>query len=1422
MKKSLSLLLLAVCSVIQLMAAQIVGSSVLPDAGRPDHLYTMVSGNGYYANAVTAPTQTKDNYGLFAFYEVDGVSNAYYVYSYKAKKWLGYDAAAAYSNGTGFVKLTDQKPEGRYFKMNNFSGDYWELQPYTTSGGNDKYLNWFQGIGNANPLDGNVTLGLWQDSGSKDGGSKWQIEEVVLVTYHYQLILPEGVSVTIAGTTYKDGDVYTTEEALKRGDIMVPAKEGKFVVVSINDAAQTVTVAYADVPSQPDTETYTQAWVYPLQQTAVGTASLTQDGDAYTLSNRVLAASFVKVGESLYFAGSKAMNLEPGTEPFTIAFGSGTTVPASAMKLNTLEMTDLNADPQAVGGAEHFAGKALVAKYEYTYNDARILIVWKAVLRDGSHYLRTEMELTGEGDVDMYNVIPMIYNVDSKAAGSAPAVVGNTRGAVLMSNRIFAGLENPVGYNSVGESAGAEDVWDETSSETTSLTPSSWGVVEDGKVPPRVTEATGAAYPDVLAYTRSITLQEGQKVEVTVEYKSGNHRLNFGGADLTDAAGDIVASDYHSGFSGGQKQDNSFTFTAPYGGTFNLRVFIEQKTESVDATSTMTVKVFTAKEGAVVNTDVVGMQGLWSRNTTLADGETWKISAVVGLVAQDGTEASADIHRSQKRRSFLAYSERERAVPWRPNPCYISWYELNIDRNNAADPTKNMTSDQVVNVLKQWKTNFYDRYGVAPNSFVIDDGWDEYGTWTFHSAFPNEMRDMAAVAAEMGAGVGAWLGPVGGYGTSGNYRRQYWNDKGGMVLSNPAYYATFKAAAENLVKNQGDFRFFKFDGISAQFSAVGPNAGDQGNEDAEGIIRLERFVREELRRDIFFNTTVGTWASPFWYHYTDATWRQEGDYGTIGNNSIDRENWITYRDHLVYQNYVSNSPICPINTLMTHGFILSSHGQVSKNMDYEACRREMRCAFACGSGMVELYNDYPLMNSIKDGRLWADLAECIKWQRRNADVLPDAHWVGGNPWNGSTTAVYGWAAWNGKKATLTLRNGGNAAKSYTFTLREVLNIPQNVSGSIILSKSFGEQDALSGLTEGVAIDIDRTLTVSLPGSSVFCFDGVSAEEKVVKVAALEVVAETDEATVEVGKTLVLRAEIQPANPTFPAIVWSCDDTTVAEVSGGLVVGKKEGQVSVTAAATDGSDVVGTFVVKVVRNTDPVPDPEDYAVNFDKNASAVRADRALQSVTLTSATDGEQTLNISQSRPYVDMSSERLTCKAGEALNVAFGYLGGWMNGYVFIDLDHDKQFSFKEGSTDQSGTEVMTFSFYSGNFNDDSAGYNSAGTYIAGDGRNTLQCPPFAAPSQAGEYRIRFKVDWNSVDPGGQRAADGTCTGANGILANGGGILDATLVVESADGIRHAATTTTAAAPCYDLSGRRLYVPAERGAYICDGKKVIR
>lgn len=673
---------------------------------------------------------------------------------------------------------------------------------------------------------------------------------------------------------------------------------------------------------------WAQAVIFP-QKKQPGVAKITQKANSYQLANKVLKASFINTGGKFYFNGCSELGLQPSTELFKVLLGDGKTVTASEMKLEDVKMVTLAENPSAATASLRYAGKALEVRFTYE----ELSIVWRAVLRNGSHYLRTEMDIQAAKDLPMKGIVAMNYLVAKNSAYTAPEVVGNTRGAILASNHIFAGLETPMGLNS--------------------------------------------------------SKDEGNATHI---------------------------------------------------------------------------------------------EGLWRRNTTLKAGKTWNISSVVGLVAP-----------KQLRRSFLAYSERERAVAWRPYPVYISWYELNIDRNNAPAPSYkgDMTVEQCADVVSHWKTHFYDKYQMAPKAFVWDDGWDQYGTWTFNPNFPNGFDEPANEAKQMGTGIGAWLGPVGGYGQSGEYRRAYWRSKGGMQLSNEDYYNFFIRCCTNMI-DRYDFRFFKFDGISAQASAIGPDEGTRGEENAEAIISIERAVRQK-RPDIFLNTTVGTWASPFWFHFTDAVWRQEGDYGEAGDQGTDRERWITYRDRLVYQNFIQRSPVCPINTLMTHGFILSRWGAVSKNMDYDGIVREMRCAFACGSGMVELYNDYKLMDEIKDnqgnaGALWKDLAECIKWQQEQADVLPDAHWVGGNPWDGKKANVYGWAAWNGKKSVLTLRNPSTSTQTFTTTLREALDIPAYVRGKITLTHAFNQAE-LDGMPINKAIDIDTPLVLNLPGSSVFIYNG---------------------------------------------------------------------------------------------------------------------------------------------------------------------------------------------------------------------------------------------------------------------------------------------------------------------------------------------
>ena len=619
---------------------------------------------------------------------------------------------------------------------------------------------------------------------------------------------------------------------------------------------------------------------------------------------------------------------------------------------------------------------------------------------------------------------------------------------------------------------------------------SSWADIADSEVPNRVVEA-GCTSNNARIMEQMITIKSAGELSVNFDYTTGANKLIIAGVDLIDEAGNVAVDDYHAGETGNSDSNNTYTINVFAPGTYTIRYFVNN-TEPLTSSGNVTISLRVDYTLHLVAPETTPIKGMWRRQTTLAAGTKWDVSAVVGLMAP-----------GQARRSFLAYSERERAVPWRAVPAYISWYEININRNNAAPGEEHTNTDETkcLPIVEEWKKQLFDVYGEAPYAFVWDDGWDEYGTWEFHSGFPEGFTNMDKVGREMGAGQGAWLGPVGGYGTSGGYRRAYWSDKGGMQLSNPAYYKVFVNAVTNLLHTYGyDFRFFKFDGISAQFSSVGPDAGATGEENAEAIIMAEKVLRS-IKEDVFLNTSVGTWASPFWFQYTDAVWRQEKDDGTIGNNSNSRESWITYRDRLVYQNFVQNSPLCPINTLMTHGFIFTEYGgPASFDRSWRAVVNELRCAFACGSGMVELYNDYKLTNELVNpatgnaGELWGEIAACMKWQRENSDVLPDIHWVGGNPWTGAKAEIYGWAAWNAQKAVMTLRNGANDAQSIKLTLREALDIPAYVKegSTITLSHAFADQSSIegfSGVDMNTPINIDAELTITLPGSSVFVFNG---------------------------------------------------------------------------------------------------------------------------------------------------------------------------------------------------------------------------------------------------------------------------------------------------------------------------------------------
>ena len=383
----------------------------------------------------------------------------------------------------------------------------------------------------------------------------------------------------------------------------------------------------------------------------------------------------------------------------------------------------------------------------------------------------------------------------------------------------------------------------------------------------------------------------------------------------------------------------------------------------------------------------------------------------------------------QMRRGFLDYLESERAHPYRTFLHYNSWYDIGFGERYDATA--------VESVIRAFGAELVEKRGVKIDSFLLDDGWDEpRSLWRVDSGFSRGFAPLSKDAKQFGAALGVWLSPWGGYNKAKQIRLEYGTKEGfeantgGFALSGPKYFARFRDVSKEFIQRDG-VNQFKIDG-TGNVNSVFP--GSQFDSDFAAAISLI----EDWRRwkpDIYVNLTSGTYPSPFWLQYADSIWRGGEDHGFAGVGSW-RERWITYRDAETWRGVVQAGPLFPLNSVMLHGVIFArqaEHLDTDPNGDFV---NEVHSYFGSGTQLQELYISHELMPT-KD---WDLLAEAAKWSRRNADVLRDTHWVGGNP---GKLEVYGWASWSPRAGILTLRNPSDQPQSIDLDATGVFDLPQD-------------------------------------------------------------------------------------------------------------------------------------------------------------------------------------------------------------------------------------------------------------------------------------------------------------------------------------------------------------------------------------------
>ncbi len=438
------------------------------------------------------------------------------------------------------------------------------------------------------------------------------------------------------------------------------------------------------------------------------------------------------------------------------------------------------------------------------------------------------------------------------------------------------------------------------------------------------------------------------------------------------------------------------------------------------------------------------------RELPLKKGQTVRYSLVIG-VSPPG----------QMRRGFLNYVERERAHPYRTFLHYNSWYDIGYGKPYGATA--------VLDVIDAFGTELVRKRGVKLDSFLLDDGWDNpRSIWHLNSGFPDGLAPVNRAAEKYGAAAGVWLSPWGGYEEAKQERLDFGRangfetNEGGFALSGPKYYAKFREVSLDFIQKDG-VNQFKIDG-TGNVDSVFP--GSNFDSDFAAAISLIQDWRAK-KPNLYVNLTTGTYPSPFWLRYADSIWRGGDDHSFAGVGSW-REKWITYRDADTYQNVVRAGPLFPLNSLMLHGLIYARQAEHLDSDPGNDFKNEVHSYFGSGTQLQELYISHALLSKND----WDLLAEAANWSRRNAEVLRDTHWVGGDP---AKLEVYGWAAWSPAKAILTLRNPSDQRQSISIDLGRAFELPPKAPRRF-LARSPWKQDS-GGTPASLTAGREHTFTL---------------------------------------------------------------------------------------------------------------------------------------------------------------------------------------------------------------------------------------------------------------------------------------------------------------------------------------------------------
>ena len=188
------------------------------------------------------------------------------------------------------------------------------------------------------------------------------------------------------------------------------------------------------------------------------------------------------------------------------------------------------------------------------------------------------------------------------------------------------------------------------------------------------------------------------------------------------------------------------------------------------------------------------------------------------------------------------------------------------------------------------------------------------------------------------------------------------------------------------------------------------------------------------------------------------------------------------------------------------------------------------------------------------------------------------------------------------------------------------------------------------------------------------------------------------------------------------------------------------------------------MTEVDKNLYTAYDDAAYVPNFTGSKAT---DRPLNGVSLNGSSVGNYSLSLTndqKSQLYVNATTTtEFVVYTGEEITPVTSYGATWMHSYVYVDADKNGFTASIDADGYSPIEDLVSYSTYNPNPDNGGQWLNSKGETA---GNNTVKLPSFKAPATPGVYRMRYKIDWNSIDPAGNSKAGNTLQGNRGTIVD--------------------------------------------------------